>query len=769
MSKYVRWFKELHRTDIPIAGGKGANLGEMFNNSFPVPPGFVIIADAYKDFIKEKGIDKKIINILSAVDVNNPEALDKASKEISEIFLKEEIPKRMDEEIIAAYSVMDSDAEIIKSKTAHELIHAGRDPMFVAVRSSATAEDLPQASFAGQQATLLNVKGNQNLLKAVKECWASLFTSRAIYYRAKNNFDHMKVAIAVVIQKMVNSEKSGIMFSINPVTNNKNQILIEAIRGLGEAVVSGAVNPNTYLIDKTTKKIVEKEIPAQLFMLTRNAMGHNIKVNLDPEKQKSEVLNEKELEVLFRLALKSEQHYNFPQDMEWAIEKNKIFMVQTRPVTTIKKEEVKVEVKTEGKEVILKGLGASPGVSFGKVVIIKDFSELSKVQKGDVLVTNMTNPDMVPAMQKAAGIVTNEGGIACHAAIVSREMGVPCVVGTVKATHLLKEGDIITVNGTTGEVYKGKLEAEVKAAAEKAEEVLTGEQLPTKIQIKVIMDLPEFAERAAKTLPDGVGLLRLEGIIASGQIHPAKYLADKNLDAYTKLLADGIIKIAEKFPNKPIWVRNSDIRTDEYSNLKGGELEPKEPNPMIGWHGIRRLLDQPDLLKAEFKAIKLVHEKGFRKVGIMLPFVISVDEVKMAKTLLREVGLEPQEDVEFGVMIETPASVWIIEDLCREGIDFISFGTNDLTQVTLGVDRNNERIQKIYDAMHPAVLAEIEYVINVCKVNNVQTSICGQAGSDAKMAEFLVRKGINSISANSDAVNAIRKLVYETEKKLDVN
>lgn len=535
------------------------------------------------------------------------------------------------------------------------------------------------------------------------------------------------------------------------------------MRGLGEAVVLGAVNPNTYIIDKKTKKIVERDIPGQSWMFTRDPLsGKTVKKNLPTDQQKAQVLTEREIDVLGKLALQVEKHYNFPQDMEWAVEHNRIYLVQTRPVTTIKKEEKAVKIEAEP---ILKGLGASPGVGEGIVKIIRTVADMSKVQKGDVLVAQMTNPDLVPAMQKAVAIITDEGGVTSHAAIVSREMGVPCVVGTKEATKKLKDGDEVTVDGSAGFVYRGEIE--VAKPEEKAEAIgQPAEQLVTATKIKVIMDLPQFAQRAAQTNADGIGLLRLEGIIASGKIHPGKYLRDKKLHDYTKLLADGIKAIATPFKDKPVWVRTSDIRTDEFRGLEGGEQEPKEANPMIGWHGIRRSLDQPELLKAEFEALKKVHEAGLKKVGVMLPFVISVDEVKKAKELMRQVGLEPQKDIEFGVMVETPAAVWIIEELCKEGIDFISLGTNDLTQTVLGIDRGNERIAGLYDWNHPAVRAAVAEVLKTCKAYRVHTSICGQAGSDTKFVPFLIQHGIDSVSANPDAVQQIRQIVFETERKM---
>jgi len=413
---------------------------------------------------------------------------------------------------------------------------------------------------------------------------------------------------------------------------------------------------------------------------------------------------------------------------------------------------------------LIKGETASRGVYHGRVKIIKDASELNKIEKGDILVTSMTTPDMVPAMQKAGAIVTDEGGMTCHAAIVSREMGIPCIVGTEHATQILKENQEITVNATHGIVYSGKVE--IKQEEKKIIATMQGETLLTATDIKVIMDLPDVAERAAQTGADGVGLVRIEIMIANSGIHPAEYIRQDRDEDYKNMLKEGIGKIAKAFLHKPVWVRCSDLRSDEYRNLKGGDKEPKETDPMIGWHAIRRLLDEPRILKAEFKAIKELHEEGFDNVGVMLPFIIRTDEVKKAKEIMREVGLEPCKDIDFGVMIETPASCWIIEDLCKEGISFVSFGTNDLTQLTLGIDRNNQRISKLFDEMHPAVLGEISKVIKTCRRYKVKTSICGQAGSRPEMADFLVHQGVDSISANVDVVDEIRRVVARTERKL---
>ena len=756
----IVWFSEISNKDVALVGGKGASLGEMYNIKLPIPPGFCITAEAYKLFLDKTNIKDKIVKILKEIDINNNELLQSKTKQIREIILKAEIPNELKKEIIEAYDNLNVSKDILKaSLSALKIIKAGRDLPYVAVRSSATAEDLPEYSFAGQQETFLNVKGNNNVLEAVKKCWASLFTARATYYRQRNNFDHMKVYLSVVIQKMINSQKAGVVFTINPSTNNKDEIVIEAGFGLGEAVVSGAINPDSYIIDKQTLNIKSKKINKQTWALYRDEyLGKTVRRSLSKEKQEEQVLNENEINNLDKLAKQIEDHYEKPMDIEFAIENGKIYIVQARPVTTIKKID-KVEKHEEIKgNILLEGLAASPGVASGKVRLIFDVSKLDKIQKGDILVTKMTNPDFVPAMERASAIVTDEGGNTSHAAIVSRELGIPAVVGTDKATLVLDDGQLITVDGSSGKVYEGEIK--IKHEEEKYE------YIETITKIKTITDLPESVDRALKVQPDGIGLVRIEFMIVNGKIHPAKYIKDGREEDYINLLVDNLEKIVEPFKNKPVWIRTSDIRTDEYRDLEGGEDEPTEANPMIGLHGIRRALVQPDILKAEFKAIKILHDKGLKNVGIMLPFLISLEELQKSKAILREIGLEPVKDIDFGIMIETPASVWIIEDLCKDGISFISFGTNDLTQTTLGVDRNNEHIQNLYNEMHPAVLREIRYAIDICKKYNVLTSICGQAGSNPEMAEFLVKCGIDSISVNVDAITKIRKTVAQAEKKL---
>ncbi|MBS3169326.1 phosphoenolpyruvate synthase [Candidatus Woesearchaeota archaeon] len=762
MSKYVVWFKDLEKDSLPVAGGKGTNLGIMYKLGFPVPNGFCVTAQTYQEYLDRTSIKERIRELLTGLDKEDTSRLQQTAAQIQELIVSTAIPEDLAEEIRDNYELLGADQH-----KASEIVQA--KDVFVAVRSSATAEDLPEASFAGQQATYLNVRGKENVVGAVLACWASLYTARAIYYRQKNNFDHMKVLISAVVQKMVDAEKSGIMFTINPATNNPNELVIEAIYGLGELIVGGEINPDMYLVDKQKREIKKIEVRKKQFGLFRNEDGENERQDIPLEEQSRQVLNDAEIKELARLGRKLEDHYGKPQDVEWAVERGQLFLVQTRAVTTFKPTVCasETEVCEEEGKILLRGETASGGAAWGVVKIVEDISALGKVQKGDILVTKMTTPDMVPAMQRAGAIITDEGGLTCHAAIVAREMGTPCLVGTEHATEMLKDGQTVTVHASRGIVYAGKVEV----VREKMSTILTPshpdhDALVTATEIKVILDLPDLAEHAAATGADGIGLVRLEIMIANGGIHPAEYVRSGKEQDYNRLLKDGIRKIAQAFAGKPVWVRCSDLRSDEYRRLRGGDKEPRETDPMIGWHGIRRLLDEPAILRAEFQAVRDLHYEGLKNIGVMLPFVIRVDELRQAKEMMREIGLEPVKAIEFGVMIETPASCWIIEELCREGLSFVSFGTNDLTQLTLGIDRNNQKIASLFDEMHPAVLGEIAKVIKVCKKYCVKTSVCGQAGSRPEMAEFLVHQGVDSISANVDAVDEIRRVVARVEKRL---
>ncbi len=753
-AKFIRWFNELKKEDNAIAGGKGANLGEMVNAGFPIPEGFVITADAYSYYINYNNIRDEIIRTLKDLDVNNTEALNNASKKIESLIESGKIPDDLQDEIIKAYE---------------ELNKRFGEEQFVAIRSSATAEDLPEASFAGQQKSYLNVIGKEDLLKAVKGCWASLFEPRAIFYREQQGFEHEKVKLAVVVQRMVQSEKAGVMFTVDPVLQQHNILSIEAGYGLGETVVSGSITPDTYRVDKNTLEIKEKDISKQEWMLAK-IDKENKKVNIPLPLQNLQKLSDDEIKELAKIGIAIEKHYNFPQDIEWAYEKGKFYIVQSRAITTLKKETKAIEQKERkiiGK-ILVKGLPASPGIGIGKVKIIKSKEEIGKIKQGDVLVTKMTNPDFVPAMKKAVAIVTDEGGLTSHAAIVSRELGIPAIVGTKNATEVLKDDMEVTVDAKSGVVYEGRIFEAVKKEETEKPTFVTSYVPITATKIYVNLGEPEIAQKIAEMPVDGVGLLRAEFMIASIGKHPLKFIKENKQQEFIDKLAEGLLTFCGAFYPRPVVYRATDFKTNEYRNLEGGEVEPYEENPMLGFRGASRYIRQEEVFRMELKAIKKVREEYMLKnLWLMIPFVRTVGELRAIKEIMHSEGLYRTKDFKLWIMVEVPSNVFNIKEFIKEGIDGISIGSNDLTQLILGIDRDNAILGRDFDERNSAVIKAIKHVIKVCRKHGVTTSLCGQAPSVyPEFAEMLVEAGITSISVNPDAIERTRKIVASAEKKI---
>lgn len=749
--RYVLYPENVGKNDVQIVGGKAANLAELIKSGFPVPECFFVTVEAFRKFLAENELEPRIRKVLSEIDFSDQESIMRASSEIKRMILEAEMPGSVKDEILKAYSSMmyaDGSEEI-------EFIKAGRDFPFVAVRSSATTEDVEKASSAGQQETYLNVRGGENVCYSVQKCWASLFTPRAIYYRHKHG--QKDAGIGVIVQRMVNSEKSGVMFTVDPANPKNRNIVIEAVFGLGETIVQGEVTPDRYVVDRETGEILEKKLGRKIVERVRDPTGKTVKREVEPERVEAQVLSDEEIVKTAAYGKKIEEHYGRPQDIEFGIEKGRIYILQTRAVTVLDSPEGD---EPEG-EVILTGSPASPGIASGRVKVVLHPGELGKVEKGDILVTKMTSPDFVVAMEKSAAIVTDRGGVTSHAAIVSRELGIPCVVGTGNATSVLKDGEIVTVDAYTGRILRGEVSVKREEAPASPVSGQVSWVPPTVTRVKVNLAFPEKLEIAERT--DGVGLLRIEHMLTKSGKHPAEYIRQGRKDELVSVLFDNISRIARAFYPKPVWVRTLDARTDEYRHLEGGEKEPKEDNPMLGWHGIRRDLDEPELLKAQFEAVKKLHEAGLTNVAVMLPFVVDPEELRKAKELAS--GILP-ETVRFGIMVETPAAALIVEDFCKEGVDFVSFGTNDLTQTVLAVDRNNERLSQMFRADHPAVLKLVRRVIRICKKYGVETSICGEAGSDPEFVEKLVELGIDSVSSNVDAVDRVRSAIARAEMRL---
>lgn len=745
----IAFFKEIDKNDLPLVGGKGANLGEMTQAGFPVPNGFAITITAYEMFVQQNNLEKKILDILKTLNVEDPEQLNQASKNIKKLILYGKYPDIVSKEIIRAYKKL-----------------SGRfSNALVAVRSSAAAEDLPKASFAGQQETFLNIKGEANLLLKVRECWASLFTPRAIFYRSENNIPQGSEKISAIVQKMVQSESSGVMFSIDPVSNQKDRIVIEAVWGLGETIVQGSVIPDTYVVQKETFSILSKEISDQSIQLIRK--GIETKERQVPEKfRDKQKISDDDIVALAKLADKLHQHYYFPQDAEWAKEKGKIYIVQTRPVTTTKdtrilrNQDTGLKISTTP---ILSGAGSSPGIGTGPVKILVSPKEISKIKEGDVLVAPMTSPDYVPAMKKASAIVTDQGGQTSHAAIVSRELGIPCVVGTQKATRILKDGDFVTVDGKEGKIYLG---SKVKKTLSNT---LNEKVVMSKTATKVYVNLaePEQALRVSKLNVDGVGLLRAEFIMANIGIHPKEAIKRKIQNKFVERLVNDLSTFCRHFHPRPIIYRATDFKTNEYRSLEGGKFwEPQEPNPMLGYRGAFRYIADPEVFNLELAAIKKVRER-YDNFHLMIPFVRSPEELAKVRRLVATEGLFEKQSFKFWMMVELPVNVILLEDFIKVGIDGVSIGSNDLTMLIEGTDRDNSEVSQAFNELSPAVLWSIKRVIKICNKHGVTSSICGQSVSTYdSLVELLVKSGITSVSVNPDAINRARGIIYETEKNI---
>lgn len=745
------FFKDIDKHDIPLVGGKGANLGEMTQAGFPVPNGFAVTVAAYDDFLKENNLFDWINTELAGLDVNDAEELERLSKKVQKRIVNSSIPHDVAHDIFKAY---------------HKLSGVFSSAL-VAVRSSATAEDLPGMSFAGQQATFLNIKGDNNLLLAVRECWASLFTARAMFYRAQNKIATDKVKISVIVQKMVQSDVSGVMFSLDPVTNDKDRIIIEAVWGLGEMIVQGSVVPDKYVVQKETFDLLYKEISDQSIQLIKK--GQKTEEREVPRKLIGvQKISDTEAVKLAKLADKLQKHYYFPQDIEWAKEGTNLYIVQTRPVTTInQKSNIKKQKDGETKIAetpILEGISASPGIGTGHVKILKSPKEIGKVTQGDILVAPMTSPDYVPAMKKASAIVTDQGGMTSHAAIVSRELGIPCVVGTKIGTKTLKEGWVVSVDGSKGLIYMGS-----SIKVEKGIEVKEKDYSKIKTATRVYVNLaePERIKEVAKLNVEGVGLLRAEFMIANIGIHPKEALQQKKQDIFIKKLADNLEKFCKEFSPRPVVYRATDFKTNEYRALPGGEKwEPVEANPMLGFRGAYRYIAHPDVFNLELQAIKKVREK-YKNLYIMIPFVRSPEELAKVRRIVANEGLFEDPSFKFWMMVEIPINVILINKFIDVGIDGVSIGSNDLTMLVTGTDRDNAEVASSFNERSPAVYWSLKRVIRACNKRGVTSSICGQAPSTYEdLVKKLVSYGVTSMSINPDAVNRVRGVIYNAEREL---
>jgi pyruvate,water dikinase len=772
MAKLLLWFNEISKEDVPLVGGKSASLGEMTSKTkVPVPYGFALTADAYRSFIQENQLEKKIANALEPLkDSNDTIMLQKVGSEIRNLIKSGRFPKDLEKAISQAYQEL----------AVHEKV---KNP-FVAIRSSATAEDLPDASFAGQQETYLNITGAENVIESVKECYASLFTDRAIFYRVQKGFKHMDVALSAIVQMMCYSESAGVMFTMDPTNGDDTLILVEASYGLGEYVVKGSVTPDDYYVDKGTLKIIRKTIPTKTIMLAQKSGGGTEERKVPAELKDRQVITDEQVIELARYALTIEQHYERVMDIEWGLDKQtgKLLILQARPETvwSMKKspivESAAVPAAKERK-VILKGLPSSPGMGSGKVHVILSDKNVSDFQTGEILVTEMTTPDWVPTMKKAKAIVTDAGGMTCHAAIVSRELGIPCITGTKVGTKVLETGKEVTVDAKMGMVYEGIVLEPPKQEQQKVSgDGLAGFVDPTVTGTKIYVNLgePELANRISQLPVDGVGLLRMEFIVSDHvRKHPMMLLETGHQEEFIGKLSAGLETICRAFFPRPVILRFSDFKTNEYAKLEGGEKyegHVKESNPLIGWRGASRYTDPryEPAFRLEVAAVKRVrNEMGMTNLWCMIPFNRTVEEFVKVRELLREEGLIQTDDFKLWVMAEIPSNVIIADEFCKAGADGFSIGSNDLTMLILGADRDNEVLAPLFDERNLAVKRAIQSLIETAHKFGKTVSICGQAPSVyPEFAKFLVQAGIDSISVNPDVIVHTRRSVAQIEQRV---
>ncbi|WP_288798200.1 phosphoenolpyruvate synthase [uncultured Megasphaera sp.] len=763
---FVLWFDEVHRSDVALVGGKSSSLGELTSSTnVPVPYGFATTAWGYRYFMKETGLDEKIKALLKQLtDVEDPVQLRDVTSMIRQAVCQATMPDALAQAIRTGYEVLGE--------------KMGVENPFVAVRSSATAEDLPDASFAGQQDTYLNVQGADMVIQKVKECYASTFTDRATYYREKKGFDHMDVALSAAIQMMVFSKAAGVMFTVDLVTGDDSTITIEGAWGLGEYVVQGTVTPDNFRVNKEDLRIISKMANTKPIKLVR-LPGGDCEEQVVPEAEQQQlVLTDEQVQELAQYAKDIEAHYGCYMDMEWGIDErtNKIWILQARPETVWSKKNQAKETTAE-RVVVVKGLPASPGQATGKAHVILDPAQIAEFKEGEILVTTMTAPDWVPAMKKAKAIVTDAGGMTCHASIVSRELGIPCIVGTKsrsnEATTSIANGQQITVDATNGIVYDGILKDLVEEEKKEQHTALAvAEQVPI-TGTKVYMNLgnPDLAAKHGALPCDGIGLMREEFIWTTFiHEHPLYLIEQGQPERVVNQLAEGIRKVCQVMAPRPVTLRFSDFKSSEYRNLTGGDkYEPQENSALLGWRGASRYYNPKyrEAFKLEVQAVRKVREDfGFTNLHVMIPFCRCVDEMEKIVRLMETEGLYRSPDFKIWLMAEIPANI-ILADQFNKFVDGYSIGSNDLTMLVLGCDRDNETVASLFDERNLAVKRAIRHLIEVAHRDGKTVSICGQAPSVyPDFTEFLVKSGIDSVSVNPDTVVETKKRIAQIEQRL---